>query len=94
MARPLHQAKADFFRTLGHPARIRILELLSERDHAVHELLERDRDRARATSPSSWRSCVAPVSSTSDGRPVRSSTPSPSQASATCSRPPGAFCCS
>ncbi|RLV48206.1 ArsR family transcriptional regulator [Nocardioides mangrovicus] len=40
MAVPLYQAKAEFFRTLGHPARIRILELLSERDHAVHELLE------------------------------------------------------
>ena len=39
MATPLYQAKADFFRTLGHPARIRILELLSERDYAVHELL-------------------------------------------------------
>lgn len=37
---PLYQAKAEFFRTLGHPARIRILELLSVRDHAVHELLE------------------------------------------------------
>jgi ArsR family transcriptional regulator len=37
---PLYQAKAEFFRTLGHPARIRILELLSERDHAVHEFLE------------------------------------------------------
>jgi len=37
---PLYQAKADFFRTLGHPARIRVLELLSERDHAVHELLD------------------------------------------------------
>ena len=37
---PLYQAKAELFRTLGHPARIRILELLSERDHAVHELLE------------------------------------------------------
>lgn len=37
---PLYQAKAEFFRTLGHPARIRILELLSDRDHAVHELLE------------------------------------------------------
>ena len=37
---PLYQAKAEFLRTLGHPARIRILELLSERDHAVHELLE------------------------------------------------------
>lgn len=40
MTRPLYEAKAEFFRTLGHPARIRVLELLSERDHAVHELLE------------------------------------------------------
>jgi ArsR family transcriptional regulator len=40
MGVPLYQAKAEFFKTLGHPARIRILELLSERDHAVHELLE------------------------------------------------------
>ena len=39
MGVPLYQAKAEFFKTLGHPARIRILELLSERDHAVHELL-------------------------------------------------------
>lgn len=37
---PLYQAKAEFFRTLGHPARIRVLELLSERDHSVAELLE------------------------------------------------------
>ncbi len=40
MTVPLYQTKAEFFRTLGHPARIRILELLAERDHAVHELLE------------------------------------------------------
>lgn len=40
MGVPVYQAKAEFFKTLGHPARIRILELLSERDHAVHELLE------------------------------------------------------
>lgn len=40
MTVPLYQAKAEFFKTLGHPARIRILELLSDRDHAVHELLE------------------------------------------------------
>ncbi|MFN8193724.1 MAG: metalloregulator ArsR/SmtB family transcription factor [Nocardioidaceae bacterium] len=39
MGVPLYQAKAELFRTLGHPARIRILELLAERDHAVHELL-------------------------------------------------------
>ena len=40
MGVPLYQAKAEFFKTLGHPARIRVLELLAERDHAVHELLE------------------------------------------------------
>jgi len=37
MAVPLYQAKSELFRTLGHPARIRILELLCERPHAVHE---------------------------------------------------------
>ncbi len=37
---PLYQAKAEFFRTLGHPVRIRVLELLTERDQAVHELLD------------------------------------------------------
>ena len=40
MSVPLYVAKAEFFRTLGHPARIRILELVSEREHAVHELLD------------------------------------------------------
>jgi len=40
MGVPLYQAKAELFKTLGHPARIRVLELLSERDHVVHELLE------------------------------------------------------
>jgi ArsR family transcriptional regulator len=31
--------KADFFKALGHPARIRVLELLSEREHAVSEMV-------------------------------------------------------
>ena len=39
MGVPLYQAKAEFFRTLGHPARIRVLELLSEGDRTVHDLL-------------------------------------------------------
>jgi DNA-binding transcriptional ArsR family regulator len=39
MSRPLYQLKAEFFKTLGHPARIRVLELLSEREYAVAELL-------------------------------------------------------
>lgn len=36
---PLYRMKADFFKTLGHPVRIRVLELLSERDQAVSEML-------------------------------------------------------
>lgn len=39
MSRPLYELKAEFFKTLGHPARIRVLELLSEREHAVAEML-------------------------------------------------------
>lgn len=39
MSTPLYQVKAEFFKTLGHPARIRVLELLSQRDHAVAEML-------------------------------------------------------
>ncbi|MEV6239625.1 metalloregulator ArsR/SmtB family transcription factor [Lentzea sp. NPDC051838] len=36
---PLYQAKADFFRMLGHPVRIRVLELLQDGPKAVRELL-------------------------------------------------------
>ena len=39
MGIPLHQAKAELFRTMGHPVRVRVLELLQERPRAVHELL-------------------------------------------------------
>ncbi|WP_460515086.1 ArsR/SmtB family transcription factor [Flindersiella endophytica] len=39
MSTPLYQLKAEFFKTLGHPARIRVLELLSEREHSVGEML-------------------------------------------------------
>lgn len=39
LSRPLYQMKADFFKTLGHPVRIRVLELLSQREHAVSEML-------------------------------------------------------
>lgn len=34
----LQQFKADFFKALGHPLRIRILELLSDGDKNVNEL--------------------------------------------------------
>ena len=40
MGVPLYQVTADFFRTLGHPARIRVLELLAEHERGAHELLE------------------------------------------------------
>ncbi len=36
---PLYKLKGEFFKTLGHPARIRILELLAMRDRSVGELL-------------------------------------------------------
>ncbi|MBP2580562.1 ArsR family transcriptional regulator [Streptomyces sp. PvR006] len=39
MSTPLYQLKAEFFKTLGHPVRIRVLELLSEREHGVAEML-------------------------------------------------------
>lgn len=39
MSTPLYQLKAEFFKALGHPVRIRVLELLSEREHAVAEML-------------------------------------------------------
>ena len=35
---PIHKVKADFFRTLGHPARVRILELLRDGELTVGRL--------------------------------------------------------
>ncbi|MCM1966043.1 MULTISPECIES: metalloregulator ArsR/SmtB family transcription factor [unclassified Streptomyces] len=36
---PLYQAKADFFRMLGHPVRIRVLELLQDGPMPVRDIL-------------------------------------------------------
>ncbi|MGI5201374.1 ArsR/SmtB family transcription factor [Spirillospora sp. CA-108201] len=36
---PLHQAKAELFKTLGHPVRVRVLELLCEGPRPVRDLL-------------------------------------------------------
>jgi len=36
---PINKLKAEFFKTLGHPARIRILELLAEGERSVAELM-------------------------------------------------------
>jgi len=38
---PLYQAKAEFFRMLGHPVRIRVLELLQNGPVPVRELLNK-----------------------------------------------------
>jgi DNA-binding transcriptional ArsR family regulator len=38
--RDLPRLKAEFFKALGHPVRIRVLELLSTGDRSVSELLE------------------------------------------------------
>ncbi|SPM40059.1 DNA-binding transcriptional regulator, ArsR family, partial [Mycobacterium numidiamassiliense] len=39
VSKPLYKVKAELFKTLGHPARIRILELLVTGDKSVAELL-------------------------------------------------------
>jgi ArsR family transcriptional regulator len=39
LAQPVYVAKAELFRALGHPVRIRILELLAESPRPVSELL-------------------------------------------------------
>jgi DNA-binding transcriptional ArsR family regulator len=36
---PLYELKGEFFKTLGHPARVRILELLAVRDRSVAQML-------------------------------------------------------
>ncbi|HZO96948.1 MAG TPA: metalloregulator ArsR/SmtB family transcription factor [Gaiellaceae bacterium] len=37
-ARPVHEVKANLFRVLGHPARVRVLELLHEGERSVGAL--------------------------------------------------------
>jgi ArsR family transcriptional regulator len=39
VAVPLYEAKAEFFRMLGHPVRIRVLELLQDGPMPVRDLL-------------------------------------------------------
>ena len=38
--RPIAEAKAELFKALAHPARVRVLELLAEREHTMGELAE------------------------------------------------------
>jgi DNA-binding transcriptional ArsR family regulator len=38
--KPVTEAKAELFKALAHPVRVRVLELLAEREHTVGELAE------------------------------------------------------
>jgi ArsR family transcriptional regulator len=38
--RPITEAKAELFKVLAHPARVRVLELLAEREHSMGELAQ------------------------------------------------------
>jgi len=38
LSRPISETKAELFKALAHPARIRILEVLTEGEHAVGEM--------------------------------------------------------
>jgi len=39
VTRPIYQVKAEFFKTLGHPARIRVLEVLRDGERPVNEII-------------------------------------------------------
>jgi DNA-binding transcriptional ArsR family regulator len=39
VGRPIYEVKAEFFKTLAHPARIRVLEVLSDGELPVNEML-------------------------------------------------------
>lgn len=39
VTRPIYQVKAEFFKTLAHPARIRVLEVLRDGERPVNELI-------------------------------------------------------
>jgi DNA-binding transcriptional ArsR family regulator len=50
MAEPLHRFKSELFKTLGHPLRIQIVELLREGEVSVRDLLrELDVEPSRAS---------------------------------------------
>jgi DNA-binding transcriptional ArsR family regulator len=36
---PIYKIKAEFFKTLGHPARIQVLEVLRKGEHSVSDLV-------------------------------------------------------
>src|SRR5947208_13328036 len=72
MAIPLYQAKAELFRTLGHPVRIRVLELLQDGPKAVRDLLaEIDVEAPNLSQQLAVLRRSGLVASTRDGASVR-----------------------
>src|SRR5689334_19227047 len=66
---PLYQSKAELFRTLGHPVRIRVLELLGDGPLAVRDLLaEIDVEAANMSQQLAVLRRVGIVQKSADGR--------------------------
>ena len=53
MKRPISEVKAEFFKTLSHPARIRILELLREKKILTEDQIAKVLDPAAMTGQGS-----------------------------------------
>ena len=60
LTRPLSEIKAELFRALAHPARIRVLEVLADGERSVGEMQPRWSASSRRTCPSSSRCCGGP----------------------------------
>ena len=72
MAPPVYQLKAEFFKTLGHPARIRILEVLREGEHTVGEMVPKGGDPMAALARSGRTVRHAAVIANITGNPAMS----------------------
>ena len=84
-ARPVHEVKANLFRVLGHPARVRILELLREGERSVGALqAELELDSGGTSQHLAALRRIGLV--TRGGRERASTTASTTSGSSTCSR--------
>ena len=58
--RPLSEIKAELFKALAHPARVRVLEVLADGERTVGEMQPLVGHRVVAPVPAARRSCVGP----------------------------------
>lgn len=69
--KPLHEIKAELFKALAHPARVRALELLEDRERPVSELLtEMNMEASHLSQHLSVLRRAGLVSSRRDGKAV------------------------